>query len=229
VGRQERVVTFVIRKAKDFNAEGAEVSRRSRRDFGPVGFMLTGMGKITAKLHRKTRHFHAHETARFDALSGVPLASFRQRAWAITIDMGIVLVVRGVFGWHGHHSDEDGPLTVAKLMVEGAHRVEDLLESVLYFAVALKLGNGLTPGKYFMKARVVSLTQDRMGWWQSTERALGYGASLLEGGFGFMQFFFYRNQQCVHDRIAETIVIDERPVAKRLVNENAEKEDEVLP
>lgn len=37
---------------------------------------------------------------------------------------------------------------------------------------------------------------------------------MLEGGFGFFQFFINRNHQCVHDRIAETIVVDvrKRPV-----------------
>jgi uncharacterized RDD family membrane protein YckC len=39
---------------------------------------------------------------------------------------------------------------------------------------------------------------------------LGYGASTLELGFGFIQYFIHPNRQTVHDRIAETIVIDER-------------------
>ena len=182
------------------------------------------MGSVLAKLNRKPRHFHAHETARFDALSGVQLASFRQRAWAIAIDVGVVLVVKSLFGMHSHHGDEiDGPLTMAKLLMEGLHSIEDLLESTVYFAIALKVSNGQTVGKWIMKVRVVSLTHDSMGWWQSTERALGYGASLLEGGFGFVQFFINRNQQTVHDRIAETIVVDERPTARRLMHVEVEE------
>ena len=73
---------------------------------------------------------------------------------------------------------------------------------------------------------MISITHHEIGWWQSTERALGYGASLLEGGFGFAQFFINRNQQCVHDRIAETIVVDVRPTAKRLQDESTEVVDE---
>lgn len=188
-------------------------------------FKLTSMGKLTQKLHRKTRHFHAHETARFDELSGLPLASFRQRAWAITIDFVLVAIIRSLFGMHGHHEDDEGGWTVAKLIIAGAHHVEEVVESFVYFALAVKLMNGQTPGKWYMKARIVSLTHHEMGWWQSCERALGYGASLLEGGFGFAQFFINRNQQCVHDRIAETIVLDERPTARRLVNEETEKVD----
>lgn len=176
-------------------------------------------------LNRKPRHFHAHETARFDELSGVPLASFRQRAWAIVIDMAIVLFVQSILHLHGCSSEHEssGHTTFLDLCVELAHKIEDLLEYTLFFAVALKLGRGQTPGKKFMKARVVSLCHQELGWWQSIERALGYGASLLEGGFGFFQFFINRNQQTVHDRIAETIVVDERPSARRLLNEDTEK------
>jgi hypothetical protein len=36
---------------------------------------------------------------------------------------------------------------------------------------------------------------------------LGYYASSLEFGFGFLQYFIDYNRRTVHDRIAETIVI----------------------
>ncbi len=32
---------------------------------------------------------------------------------------------------------------------------------------------------------------------------------MLELGLGFVQYFFDRNRRTVHDRIAETIVVDE--------------------
>jgi hypothetical protein len=49
-----------------------------------------------------------------------------------------------------------------------------------------------------------------MGLWQSVERGLGYGAAVLEGGLGFLQFFWDPNRMCAQDRLAETIVIDLR-------------------
>jgi hypothetical protein len=149
----------------------------------------------------------------------------------MVIDLAIVGVVQMVFGLHGCSRNEHlpGPMTFAELLVIAAHKVENLVEFTLYFVVLLKLGNGQTPGKKLMKVRVVSLTHEEISWWQSIERGLGYGASLLEGGFGFVQFFFARNQQCVHDRIAETIVVDERPKAKRLGDESTEKEVILLP
>ncbi|MGH9261392.1 MAG: RDD family protein [Acidimicrobiales bacterium] len=74
---------------------------------------------------------------------------------------------------------------------------------VLYFSLGLSWGKGRTPGKWILGIRVVSLTHERLSFWHALERALGYGASALEAGIG-------QNRQTVHDRIAETIVVDER-------------------
>ena len=69
---------------------------------------------------------------------------------------------------------------------------------------------GQTIGKKICHIRIVSLVHERIGLWHSLERALGYGASALEAGFGFFQYFIRPDRRTVHDRIAETIVIDER-------------------
>ena len=81
---------------------------------------------------------------------------------------------------------------------------------VLYFGLFFRFTNGLTPGKRLLRIRVVSLTHPRLSLFQSIERALGYGASALEGGFGFLQYFLNPNHQCAHDRLAETIVVLDR-------------------
>jgi len=158
------------------------------------------------------RAFHAHETARFDALNGLPLASFKSRAWAYAIDFLIIAVVVKILHMGGGKEVEQEACkaTTMGVVMNVAHELKELAESVIYFAVAVKLGKGQTPGKYLMKIRIVSLTHHEMGWWQSIERALGYGASFLEGGFGFFQYWMNQNRMCVHDRIAETIVVDLR-------------------
>ena len=51
------------------------------------------------------------------------------------------------------------------------------------------------------------------------ERSFGYGASFLELGLGFAQFFIQRNRQCARDRLAETVVIDVRKSATRRVDQ----------
>jgi uncharacterized RDD family membrane protein YckC len=165
------------------------------------------------KRWRGDRWFHAHETSRFDSLNGLPLASFKQRAWAYLFDLAIVAIVSGILGGKFVKQglvDEGCKVSVTTVMIGLAEKFKELAESIVYFAVLLKLMNGQTPGKKLFKLRVVSLTHHGMGWWQSIERALGYGASLLEGGFGFFQFYLNPNRMCVHDRIAETIVIDLR-------------------
>jgi uncharacterized RDD family membrane protein YckC len=84
-----------------------------------------------------------------------------------------------------------------------------VVATLIYFGLATYFGNGQPLGKKLMKIRVVSLTH-WISLWQSIERALGYGASILEAGFGFIQYFIHPNRRTVHDRIAETIVTDER-------------------
>lgn len=140
-------------------------------------------------------------------LQGVPLASFRARAAAFIIDAGVVAVLLIV----------PGALTKPVAVESGGFRLSlefgDLLSfavAVLYFGASTYIGNGFTLGKRALGIRVVSLVHDRMSLWHSIERALGYAASSLEAGFGFIQYFTHPNRQTVHDRIAETIVIVSR-------------------
>jgi uncharacterized RDD family membrane protein YckC len=159
----------------------------------------------------KARFYHAHETAGEDSRDGMRLAGFGQRAAGFLIDFFLMLCLCAplVLGWKwfvGHKTHGE-----TKIEMKWDPREESSLVFLLaYGAVANYVGNGQTPGKWVARTRVVSLTHPRMGVWQSFERALAYGASFLEAGFGFIQFFMNRNRQTVHDRIAETIVVDVR-------------------
>ena len=86
----------------------------------------------------------------------------------------------------------------------------DIVVPVLYFGVLLWKGKGRTPGKRLMRIRVVSIVHRHLSFWHSVERALGYGAAALEGGFGFLQFFIHPYRRCAQDRLAETMVVTER-------------------
>jgi hypothetical protein len=88
--------------------------------------------------------------------------------------------------------------------------VTDVLVPILYFGVLLWKGKGRTPGKRLMRIRVVSIVHRHLSFWHSVERALGYGAAALEGGFGFIQFFIHPYRRCAQDRLAETMVVTER-------------------
>lgn len=153
------------------------------------------------------RCFHAHESPRLQELEGLPLAAFWQRLVGYVIDVLIAVVL-----W----APVEILWRVKVLHQQQVHIVWDFHEAVnlifllLYFGLANYIGNGRTPGKRAARTRAVSLTHRRLGLWQSIERALGYGAAVLEGGLGFLQFFWSENRMCAQDRLAETIVIDER-------------------
>jgi uncharacterized RDD family membrane protein YckC len=156
--------------------------------------------------------YNAHETERMIALHGSELAEFPRRAGAFLIDVGfasgLFVIVSSLLepflmqqGWI--KSDQDIVFALNKNWYSIAW-------TVLYFSLATFLGNGKTPGKRIFGIRIISIVHIKMSLWHSIERAFGYGFSLMEFGFGFIQYFIYPNRRTLHDRIAETIVIRER-------------------
>jgi uncharacterized RDD family membrane protein YckC len=163
---------------------------------------------------KEPRTFGAHETMRIQEMHGIPLASFGRRAVAFVIDFLIAfLLFLGVLIGGGKLAGHLGLLTADVNLKFDFQHWYSFLALVVYFALFTYWGNGRTPGKMPMKIRIVSLVHRKMGLWHCIERALGYGASTLEFGFGFFQYFIHPNRRTVHDRIAETIVIDDRRIS----------------
>jgi uncharacterized RDD family membrane protein YckC len=162
---------------------------------------------MSKKESRPRRRFHAHETARVDSLDHRLLATFPQRVAAFAVDLLIstLLFSPVEYLWQRYLEHKENIVIALDF-----HEWRSLVVIVLYFGICTYLWNGKTLGKWIARIRVVSLVHERVSLWQAMERSLGYGASALEAGFGFLQFFINRNRQCVHDRIAETIVVDER-------------------
>ncbi len=159
---------------------------------------------------QKSRTFSAHEADRLRTLDGAPLASFQRRALAFIVDLLLVLAAYITVNLPAalrHRSESGGSLTVP---FDPFHGFWGLVALVLYFGLLTYFGRGRTPGKRLLHIRVVSTSHDHLSLWHSVERALGYGASALEGGFGFLQYFIHPNHRTVHDRIAETIVVEEK-------------------
>ncbi len=154
---------------------------------------------------------------------------------AFAIDMGIVVLICGgieaMLEWDRvRNASRAHPVN---LEVNPFHSW-GILVLALYFGAGTFLGHGQTLGKRLLRIRVVSLTHGHLSLWHAVERAVGYGASVLEGGFGFLQYFIHPNRQTVHDRIAETIVVKEpkRPKQNNLMpNEprDAEASDQDRP
>jgi uncharacterized RDD family membrane protein YckC len=167
------------------------------------------------------RTFDPHSSTHAKTLAGLPLASFRQRAIAILIDFALIALIwlpakmglQYLIQQKLHVPEElyhsASGHVIARFDLERTLDLGWTVALVGYFGVFVSATNGLTPGKRIMRIRVVSLEHKRITPWQAIERALGYGASALEGGFGFIQHFLYKNHACVHDRIAETIVVRE--------------------
>jgi len=178
---------------------------------------------------RGNRSFDPHHSGHARTLAGRPLATFRQRAFAILIDFALIAVIwlpakmslQYVFQEKFHNREEiyrsvrGHASTEIKFDFERTLDLAWTLVLLAYFGVFVRVTNGCTPGKRLMRIRILSLEHDRISRWQAIERALGYGASTLEGGFGFIQYFLYKNHTCTHDRIAETIVVQE-PRKKKL-------------
>lgn len=168
------------------------------------------------------RNFSARETEWLLELDGIELASFWQRAVAFGLDSFFVaatLLLLGSFiggiSWAVQHyligiADPHIHVGIGDAEHGSGHLVRELILPVLYFGLLTWRGRGQTPGKRLLKIRVVSLVHRHLTLWHSVERALGYGAAALEGGFGFFQFFLHPYRRCVQDRIAETIVVTEQ-------------------
>lgn len=77
----------------------------------------------------------------------------------------------------------------------------------IYFVLTTYLTNGQSLGKKLLGIRIVSIYHHRISLWHCIERSLGYVASTLELGVGFIQIFWNPNRMTLHDRIAETLVV----------------------
>lgn len=159
------------------------------------------------------RNFQPPVPDRLNALRGLPLASFKARAGAFFIDFWIVVLLSIPVGLLLEYRKLSQGKDV-HLEINPFHDWWSLIILVLYSGLSTYFGHGRTFGKRVFRIRVLSLTHGHLSLWHCIERALGYGASALEGGFGFFQYFFNPNRRTTHDLIAETIVVAE-PKAPR--------------
>jgi uncharacterized RDD family membrane protein YckC len=155
--------------------------------------------------------YDAHETGIMKRLHGSELASFQRRAAAIAVDAAAASLLFVLVMIPAE------PILIARGWIRDNRTIVFTFFGnwystawlALYFSLSTYFGKGRTAGKRLMGIRTVSLVHDRVSLWQSIERSMGYGFSILELGFGFIQFFINPNRRTVHDRVAETLVIRE--------------------
>lgn len=81
--------------------------------------------------------------------------------------------------------------------------------AALYLTITHAWWKGTTVGKKILRIRVVMIDQRPLNWWLSFERAGGYAAGFATGLLGFAQIFWDPNRQAIHDKVSETIVIQD--------------------
>jgi uncharacterized RDD family membrane protein YckC len=165
-------------------------------------------GIIPKEKVKEKELFHVSHLDRLRTLQGTPLAGFRRRSFALGIDMAVIAIL--VFPSILKAAGADGSTELESSFHLTFESLDDVLGAAItlaYFTLSTFIFNGQTLGKRLMKIRVISLKSEKLTLWQSFERSLGYGASALEAGFGFIQAAWYSNKQAVHDRIAETAVV----------------------
>ncbi|MFP4090430.1 MAG: RDD family protein [Cyclobacteriaceae bacterium] len=93
-------------------------------------------------------------------------------------------------------------------MNDAAGLLVSFLGAFVYFTFFNWQWQGSSPGKRLMNIRIVRLNGKPLTFWNSLERATGYTASASLLGYGFFQYFWDRNCQATHDKITETIVVE---------------------
>ncbi|NNJ71716.1 MAG: RDD family protein [Enterobacterales bacterium] len=92
--------------------------------------------------------------------------------------------------------------------------------AAIYFTLCLYLTNGQTLGKWLTRIQVRQLDGSTIGIWASFGRYGGYAASFVTGLSGFFQIYWDANRQGLHDKVANTVVVDLR---KRHERQSAKK------
>lgn len=82
--------------------------------------------------------------------------------------------------------------------------------AAIYLTVTHAWWKGVSIGKKIFGIRVVMIDKRPLNWWLSFERAGGYAAGFATGLLGFAQVFWDPNRQAIHDKVSETIVIQDR-------------------
>ncbi|MEM9832443.1 MAG: RDD family protein [Bacteroidota bacterium] len=82
------------------------------------------------------------------------------------------------------------------------------LGAFLYFGLFTWQWDGQTPGKRLLHIKAAKVSGKPFTFWSSVERATGYTSSAAFLLYGFFQYFWDRNRQTTHDKIAETVVVE---------------------
>ena len=180
-----------------------------------------------------THYYDSSKIIHSSQLEGLELADFSRRLCALLIDLFVLILILystgTILDYFGLIDfglsigiSSDKAINAMPDINNGVHfNLPEYLKiifklsiPVLYFGLITYCTNGYTLGKRIFKIRIISTNHKHLTLWHSIERSLGYYASSLEFGFGFLQYFIDYNRRTVHDRIAETIVVKVKKIEK---------------
>ena len=151
-------------------------------------------------MYYKSRH-EIHESNEF------VLATVKRRLLAFLIDWTALILIYFfiilVFALFGMSLTKINVVSMFEVDLDIANAPKALvtimkvvfgLLPVIYFTVSFYFFNGRTFGKFICRLRVISLYHNHIGLWHCIERSLGYFASGLEFGFGFIQAYWNPNR-----------------------------------
>jgi uncharacterized RDD family membrane protein YckC len=148
------------------------------------------------------------------------LATIRARFVAMMIDLGVIMLIFYfvfiLLKWLNFKIEHIELMNFHHIEMKSDEISENSIQFLkiflgfvptIYFTLIMYFTNGQTVGKRILGIRIVSVYHHQISFWHCLERSLGYIASTLEIGLGFLQVFWNPNRMALHDRIAETIVI----------------------
>jgi uncharacterized RDD family membrane protein YckC len=83
-----------------------------------------------------------------------------------------------------------------------------LLTDCLYFALLESSSWQATIGKKILRLQVITLSGERIGFWQAILRYFAKMISVLSAYVGLLMIFWTKKKQALHDKIARTCVIE---------------------
>lgn len=160
------------------------------------------------------------------------LATIPNRLFAMIIDWISILMIMylslRIFSWLGPDIEKvnlENLLEIkvhieieSKYLSKNAIKILSIIYAfipIIYFSLISYFTNGQSIGKKIIGIKIISIYHDRLNLWHCTERSLGYIASSLELGLGFLQVFWNHNRMTLHDKIGETVVIKIQKRKKR--------------
>jgi uncharacterized RDD family membrane protein YckC len=156
----------------------------------------------------------AHEVAELRQLFGFQkqallqyFGSFDQRATAAVIDWFLVSTVCAVLAFIVtiFLSNKIALIAVALSLL-----VIIPIVNLVYHIVMESSAKQGTYGKQILKIRVCDMQGDRISMSHAAGRNFAKVLSVLTLGVGYLYCFFNKQQQCLHDRVAETLVVKDR-------------------